>query len=65
MAVAGLIILGIMDVLSYNGFEMRKLIIRQGIWYRWAIMIAAVVAILVFGIWGAGYNATSFIYQQF
>ncbi len=65
VAVAGLIILGIMDVLSYNGFEMRKLIIRQGIWYRWAIMIAAVVAILVFGIWGAGYNATSFIYQQF
>ncbi len=61
----GLILLGIVDVLTYNGFELRKLILKQGFWYRWAIMIAAIVAILVFGVWGAGYNASSFIYQQF
>lgn len=63
--ICGLILLGIVDVLTYNGFEIRKLILKQGFWYRWAIMIAAIVAILVFGIWGAGYNASSFIYQQF
>ncbi len=63
--ICGLILVGIIDVLSYNGFEIRKLILKQGIWYRWAVMIAAIVAILVLGIWGAGYNASSFIYQQF
>ena len=65
VVMAGLVLLGIVDVLTYNGYEIRKLIVRQGIWYRWAIMIAAIVLILVLGMWGAGYNASSFIYQQF
>ncbi|WP_026520251.1 MBOAT family O-acyltransferase [Butyrivibrio sp. FCS006] len=65
IGIAGIVLLIIMDVLNFNGVEMRERIIKQSIWYRWIIMIGAILAILIFGIWGAGYNASSFIYQQF
>lgn len=61
----GIILLIVMDILNYNDVEIREKIIRQSIWYRWIIMIGAILAILIFGIWGAGYDASSFIYQQF
>ncbi|RKM57846.1 MBOAT family protein [Butyrivibrio sp. CB08] len=65
IAVLGIILLIVMDILAFNGVEIRDKIIRQSIWYRWIIMIAGILAILIFGVWGAGYNAASFIYQQF
>lgn len=65
IGIAGIVLLIIMDVLNFNGVEMRERIIKQSIWYRWAVMIGAILVILIFGIWGAGYNASSFIYQQF
>ncbi|MBE5830006.1 MAG: MBOAT family protein [Butyrivibrio sp.] len=65
VAIAAIIILVTTDILAYNGVEIREKIIAQSIWYRWVIMIAGILAILIFGMWGAGYNASSFIYQQF
>ncbi|MBP3784336.1 MAG: MBOAT family protein [Butyrivibrio sp.] len=65
VGIAGIALLIIMDVLAFNGVEIRDRIIKQAIWYRWIIMIAAILAISILGIWGAGYNASSFIYQQF
>lgn len=65
VGIAGIVFLIIMDVLNFNGIEMRERIVKQSIWFRWMIMISAILAILIFGIWGAGYNASSFIYQQF
>jgi D-alanyl-lipoteichoic acid acyltransferase DltB (MBOAT superfamily) len=61
----GIALLIIADILNYRDVEIREKIIKQAIWYRWLIMIGAILAILVFGIWGAGYDASSFIYQQF
>ena len=60
-----LILLIAMDILNFKDIEIRDKILSQSIWYRWIIMIGAILAILIFGIWGAGYNASSFIYQQF
>lgn len=65
LGIAGIALLIVMDILNYNGVELRERIVKQSIWYRWIIMIGAILAILIFGIWGAGYNASSFIYQQF
>ncbi len=65
VGIAGIALLITMDILAFNGVEIRDRIIRQAIWYRWIIMIAGILAISIFGIWGAGYNASSFIYQQF
>ena len=65
VGIFGIILLIVMDILAFNGVEIRDRIIRQSIWYRWIVMIAGILAVLIFGIWGAGYNASSFIYQQF
>lgn len=65
VGIAGIALLITMDIISFNGVEIRDRIIEQAVWYRWIIMIAAILSILIFGIWGAGYNASSFIYQQF
>ena len=65
VAMIGIILLIVMDILNFRDIEIREKIVSQSIWYRWIIMIGAILAILIFGIWGAGYNASSFIYQQF
>jgi hypothetical protein len=65
VGIAGIALLITMDILAFNGVEIRDRIIKQAVWYRWIIMIAAILAISILGIWGAGYNASSFIYQQF
>ncbi len=65
VAAISLILLIAMDILNFKDIEIRDKILSQSIWYRWIIMIGAILAILIFGIWGAGYNASSFIYQQF
>lgn len=65
LIVAGLALLVIVDVLNYKGVVVREKILSQGIWLRWAIVIAAILVILVCGIWGPGYDASSFIYEQF
>lgn len=65
VAMVGLIIVIVTDLINYNGFVIRERILKQGIWIRYIIVIAAIISILVFGIWGPGYDSAAFIYQQF
>lgn len=53
------------DALKHRGFVVREWICRQELWFRWSILIAGIVGILIFGIWGFGYDAQAFIYFQF
>lgn len=59
----GILIAG--DVLRYRGVKVTEVIFRQDLWCRWLIYIAAVMFILVFGVWGVGYDAQAFVYFQF
>ena len=61
----GLVIVFITDLMNNQGTIIRDKIARQSWWLRWLVMIAAILVIAVCGIWGPGYNASSFIYQQF
>lgn len=45
--------------------SVRAMIRRQNIALRWTIWIALIVSIVVFGMYGPGYEQTAFIYQQF
>ena len=65
MAVLGIIILIIVDVLNHWGKDLKKSLINEGICFRWAVMIILIMMGLIFGIWGPGYNASTFRYQQF
>ncbi|WP_029232793.1 MBOAT family O-acyltransferase [Butyrivibrio sp. VCB2006] len=61
----GVVIVFVVDLMSVRGIVVREKILRQPWWLRWIIMIVAILVIAVCGIWGPGYDASSFIYQQF
>ncbi len=62
---AGIAILMLVDMVNYKGMSVRKIISKQILPVRWFVYIASMIAILVFGIWGPGYDATTFIYFAF
>ena len=65
LVVLGVILLILVDVASYRGTAVREKILDMNLLLRWAIIIPAILIILLCGIWGVGYDASSFIYQQF
>ena len=61
---AALLLLAV-DCLHERGVHLRPALARQPLPYRWAVYYAAVFAVLIFGVWGPGYSAASFVYFQF
>lgn len=59
MVVAGV------DLLHERGIGIRDRIARMRLPVRWGIYIAAVMTIVIFGMYGPGYSASQFIYGQF
>lgn len=53
------------DICKKRGIKIRSVIVAQDYWCRYAVMIFAICFILIFGIWGSGYDAAGFIYFQF
>lgn len=60
-----IIILFAVDYLHEKGVQIRETIAQQHIIFRWIIYLVAVFAILIFGIYGPGYDSAGFIYEQF
>ena len=63
-----LICIGILlfaDYCKHRKIKIREVIAGQDYWFRWITIVAAVCAILTFGIWGPNYDAANFIYFQF
>ena len=60
-----LVILLIADIVKYNHRTVREGIFSLMIVSRWTVIVVAVLSILIFGIWGSGYEAVNFIYFQF
>ncbi|MDO4544570.1 MAG: MBOAT family O-acyltransferase [Bacillota bacterium] len=55
-------------IISYKqekGVEIRAALESRTIGYRWTILLLAFAAVLVFGVYGPGYDASSFIYRGF
>lgn len=61
----GMVILISADIACYKGIVLREKILGLGAGFRWIIVAAAILIVLLCGIWGPGYDAASFIYQQF
>lgn len=60
-----MMVLFIVDVLKINKIDIWDKIEKQSYFIRMPIYFVMVTVILVFGIWGAGYDASGFIYFQF
>jgi len=61
----GILILLVVGILQERGLEIRAALDRQNLWFRWLIAIGAILAVLLFGVYGSNYDARSFIYAQF
>lgn len=58
-------ILAVVSILQYRDVHIRECLAKQNIVFRYMVYIMSVVSIIIFGIYGAAYDATSFIYFQF
>lgn len=61
----GILVLWVVDICKSKGIVIHKLLIKQDYWCRWLVIDVAIIVLLVFGVWGATYDASSFIYFQF
>ena len=60
-----LMIIVLIDVIKYFGNDVKAIIFRQQIVFRWIIYAVIMFAILYWGRYGTGYEQTQFIYFQF
>lgn len=64
MLLSIVILLGI-DILQEKKIRLREAIAGCNIVVRWGLYYAAILAVVIFGMYGAGYDAAGFIYQAF
>ncbi len=55
----------VVSLLQEKGYKLRESLDRQNIVFRWAVYLTAVYAVIIFGVYGIGFDAASFIYQGF
>ncbi len=59
-----IVILWIVNMMQER-MSIRETLAKQNIIFRWIIIYAALFAVIIFGIYGPGYDASTFIYEQF
>lgn len=64
IVIIGLFFVYKISKLQENG-SVREMIAKRNIVLRWVIYYGAIFAIIILGIYGAGYNASDFIYANF
>lgn len=45
--------------------DVRDALAKQNLVFRWILLLALILSVVVFGVYGPAYNASSFIYEQF
>lgn len=65
LLIYGICFLLLTDILRYRGVRIRTWLAQQNWLFRELAVVGGMLFILVFGIWGNAYNASSFIYFQF
>lgn len=60
-----ILILLVVGILQERGVHLRDSIAQQNIIFRWTLYMGALIFVLLAGIYGPGYSASEFIYQQF
>lgn len=60
-----IIMLFIKELLCYLGYEPWQWFYKQSFFFKWIILFIFIIIIIIFGIYGAGYDAANFIYAQF
>ena len=53
------------DILHAHNIRIRDRLLEQSLPVRWGAVYAMLLVLLIFGVYGPGYDAASFIYFQF
>lgn len=62
---ASIFVLLFADLCKYHHLVIRHWILKQRCGFRWMAYLVIFYTIFIFGVWGEGYDAQSFIYFQF
>lgn len=62
---AGIFLLFVTSVLKERGWQIREHLAGRNILFRWAVYLFILFFIFLFGKYGPGFNASSFIYMDF
>lgn len=65
LSILGIVILLVVSILKERGVCIRESIAQMHIAVRWTIYIAAFYSVVIFGIYGPGYDASAFAYMGF
>ncbi len=65
LAIVAIVFLMVIDVKQEKGCCIRDIVASRSIPVRWCVYLAGIFAVLIFGIYGPGYDAASFIYAWF
>ena len=61
----GVAILIFVDIMHFKKFSFRKYLMKYNILVRYSVYIILILVVLIFGIYGPGYDAAAFIYQAY
>lgn len=64
LAAVCILIFGMISIIQQR-MSVRDFIARQNLPVKWGIYIAAVLTIVIFGVYGAGYDASAFVYMAY
>lgn len=65
IAVVALLIVLLVDLLCERGINVNGRLARCFFPLRWVVLIALILSVLIFGCYGAGYDAAAFLYTNF
>lgn len=60
-----LIVIFTVSLLQENKMHIIQLLDEQNLLFRWLVIIGAILFLLIYGAYGAAYQASDFVYQQF
>ena len=61
----GILIFATVSILMEHGVNIRDSLNKQNLVFRWFVLLLLFTIVLIFGEYGRGYNAASFLYQAF
>lgn len=59
------LVLFAVEIINYRGICIREAVGRQRLTVRWFIYMLGIFSVVIWGIYGKGYNASDFIYMKF
>ena len=65
LLLVSVVILFVVSLLKERGVDVRTRTASLVLPLRWAVMLFAICAVLIFGVWGSGFDEAAFIYNGF